>query len=81
MGVRRAILKSDSQVITCQVDKSSKEKNSAIEKYLDTDRRMEAYFEGFLVKNIARLDNEHDNMLAKYVAHGLPVPQKYYLKY
>jgi hypothetical protein len=35
MEVRRAILKSDSQVITGQVDKSSNTKNSTLEKYLD----------------------------------------------
>jgi ribonuclease HI len=74
MGVRRAILKSDSHVITCQVDKSSKAKNSTLEKYLDTVRRMEASFEGFSVKNIVRLNNEHDNMLAMSAAQGLPIP-------
>jgi ribonuclease HI len=35
MGVKRAILKSDSQVITCHIDKMSKTKSLAIEKYLD----------------------------------------------
>jgi ribonuclease HI len=65
MGVRRAILKSDSQVITGQVDKSSKENNSTLEKYLDAVRRMDASFKGFSIKNISRLDNEHAEMLAK----------------
>lgn len=36
MGVKWAILKSDSQVIIGHVDKSSKTKNLALEKYLDT---------------------------------------------
>jgi ribonuclease HI len=40
MGIRRAVLKSDLQVITCQVDKSSKARDPKIEKYLDTVRRM-----------------------------------------
>jgi hypothetical protein len=31
-------------------------------------RIMEASFEGFSVKNIPRLDNEHTNILAKYDA-------------
>jgi ribonuclease HI len=65
MGVRRAILKSDSQVITCQVDKSIRAKNPTLEKYLDTIRRMEACFEGFSVKNIPRLANEDPDILAK----------------
>ena len=68
MGVRRAISKYNSQVITCQVDKSSKEKNSTLEKYLDMVQRIEASFEGFLVKNIPRLDNEHADMLATSAA-------------
>jgi ribonuclease HI len=80
MGIRRAVLKSDSQVITDQVDKSSKARDPKLEKYLDTVRRMEASFEGFLVKNILRGDNEQADLLAKSVAQGLPLPQKYYLK-
>jgi hypothetical protein len=54
MGIRRALLKSDSQVIAGQVDKSSKERDLKLEKYLDTVRRMEASFEGFLVKSVQK---------------------------
>jgi ribonuclease HI len=36
MGIRRAILKTDSQVISGQVDKSSKARDLKLEKYLDT---------------------------------------------
>jgi ribonuclease HI len=74
MGIRRAVLKSDSQVITCHVDKSSRARDPKLEKYLDIVRRMEASFEGFLVKNIPRGENEHANLLAKSMAHGLPLP-------
>jgi ribonuclease HI len=42
MGIRRAILKSDSQVIMGHIDKSIKARDSKLEKYLDTVRRMEA---------------------------------------
>jgi ribonuclease HI len=80
MGVRRAVLKSDSQVITGQVDKSSKVKNPGLDKYFDMVGRMESSFEGFSVKNIMRLDNEHVDMLAKCAAQGLPCPPKYYSK-
>jgi ribonuclease HI len=52
MGIRRAVLKSDSQVITGHVDKSSRARDLKLEKHLDTVRRMEASFEGFSVKNI-----------------------------
>jgi ribonuclease HI len=50
MGIRMAVLKSDSQVITGQVDKSSKARDPKLEKYIDTVRRMETSFEGFSVK-------------------------------
>jgi ribonuclease HI len=59
MGIRRAILKSDSQVISGHIDKSSKARDPKLEKYLDTVRRMEASFKGFSVKNIPRGGNEH----------------------
>jgi hypothetical protein len=35
---------------------------------------MEASFEGFSVKNILRLDNEHADMLAKFAAQELSLP-------
>jgi ribonuclease HI len=54
MGIRRTILKTDSQVISGHIDKSSKARDPKLEKYLDTVRRLEASFEGFFVKNIPR---------------------------
>lgn len=35
-GVKREVLKYDSQVIICHVDKSSRVKSLVLEKYLDT---------------------------------------------
>jgi hypothetical protein len=55
MGVKRAVIKSDSQIITGHVDKMSK-------------------------ANIPRLDNEHVDILAKFVAQGLPFPLKVFFK-
>src|SRR5688572_17475848 len=68
MGIRRAILKTDSQVISGHVDKSSKARDPKLERYLDTIRRLEASFEGFSVKNIPRGENELADMLAKSAA-------------
>jgi hypothetical protein len=76
MSVRRAVLKSESQVIIGQVDKSSKVESPGMEKYFDIVQRMESSFEGFSVKSILRLDNEHANMSAKSIAQGLPLPLK-----
>jgi hypothetical protein len=67
-------LKSDSQVITGHVDKSSKARDLKLEKYLATVQRMEVSFEGLLVKNIPRGDNEHADLIAKLAAQGLPLP-------
>jgi ribonuclease HI len=74
MGIRRAILKTDSQVISGHVDKSSKARDPKLEKYLDTVRRLEASFEGFSVKNIPRGENDHADLLAKSATQGLPLP-------
>jgi ribonuclease HI len=60
IGIRRVVLKSDSQVIIGHVDKSIKAKVSKLEKYLDKVRRMEASFKGFLVKiSQEGIMNEH----------------------
>jgi ribonuclease HI len=68
MGIRRAIIKSNSQVISGHVDKSSKARDPKLENYLDTVRRMEASFEGFSINNIPREENEHADLLAKSAA-------------
>jgi ribonuclease HI len=62
MWIRRAILKSDSQVILGHVDESSKARDPKLEKYLDIVRRMEASFKGFSVKNIPRGENEYADL-------------------
>jgi ribonuclease HI len=80
MGIRRAILKTDSQVITGHVDKSSKARDLKLEKYLDAVRRLEASFEGFSVKNIPRGENEHADLLAKSAAQGLPLPPEVFFE-
>jgi ribonuclease HI len=54
MGIRRAMLKTDSQVIPSHVDKSSKARDPKLEKYLDTIRRLEASFECFSVKKYSK---------------------------
>jgi hypothetical protein len=80
MGIRRAVLKTDSQVISGHVDKSSKARDPKLEKYLDTVRRLEASFEGFSVKNIPIGENEHADLLAKSAAQGLPLPSEVFFE-
>jgi ribonuclease HI len=80
MGIRRTVLKSDSQVITGHVDKSSRARDLKLEKYLDIVQRMEASFEGFSVKNIPRGENEHVDLLAKLAAQGLPLSSEVFFE-
>jgi ribonuclease HI len=80
MGIRRAILKTDSQVISGHIVKSSKARDPKLEKYLDTVQRLEASFEGFSVKNIPRGENEHANLLAKSAAQRLPLPSEVFFE-
>jgi ribonuclease HI len=80
MGIRRAVLKSDSQVITGHVDKSIKARDPKLEKYLDTIRRMEASFERFSVKNNPRGENVQADLLAKLAAQGLPLPSEVFFE-
>jgi hypothetical protein len=54
MGVRRAILKTDYQVISGHVDKSSKARDPKLEKYLDAVRRLEAFFRRFFCKKYSK---------------------------
>jgi ribonuclease HI len=80
MGIRRAILKTDSQVISGHMDKSSKARDPKLEKYLDAVRRLEASFEGFSVKTYPKGGNEHADLLAKSAAQGLPVPSEVFFE-
>jgi hypothetical protein len=80
MGIRRAVLKTYSQVIVGHVGKSSKARDPKLEKYLDTIRRLEASFEGFSVKNIPRGENEQTYLLAKSAAQGLPLPSEVFFE-
>jgi hypothetical protein len=74
MGVKRAILKFDSQVFIGHVDKSSGARNLELKRYLDTIQRIEGSFESFSIKNIPRANNEYDDTVAKSVAQRLPLP-------
>jgi hypothetical protein len=80
MGIRRAILKTDLQVISGHVDKSRKARDPKLRKYLDAVRRLEASFKGFSVKNIPRGENEHADLLAKSAAHELPLPSEVFFE-
>jgi ribonuclease HI len=80
MGIRREVLKTDSQVISGHVDKSCRARDPKLEKYLDTVRRLEASFEGFSIKNIPQGENENTDLLAKSAALRLPLPSEVFFE-
>jgi ribonuclease HI len=80
MGIRRTILKSDSQVIIGHIDKSSRARDLKLEKYLDTVRKDGSLFRRFLYKHIPRGENEPADLLAKSAAQGLPLPSEVFFE-
>jgi hypothetical protein len=60
--------------------KAAKQETQSLKKYLDTVQRMEASFEGFLLKNIPRGENEQADLLAKSTAQGLPLPSEVFFE-
>jgi ribonuclease HI len=65
MGIRRAILKSNSQVIIGHIDKAAKQEIRSLRNISLQSREW---------KNIPRGENEHADLLAKSAAHRLPLP-------
>ena len=63
LGVRRAVLLSDSQVISDHIGGDATAKQETLQKYLKAIRRIENAFEGFTVKKIPRVENEEADTL------------------
>lgn len=80
MGARRAVLNSDSQVITGHIDKTYKARDQMLDKYLQTVRRMESQFEGFSVKKVERSKVDEADTLAKAASEGAPMPPEVFFE-
>jgi ribonuclease HI len=74
MGVQNCILKIDSKVIACQIEKECMARDATLEKYLAIDKRMENYFRGFTVEYIERTKNTEADELAKVAARKTTLP-------
>jgi ribonuclease HI len=74
MRIRRAILKTDSQVISGHVDKSSKARARSMKNIWIQFEGWRLLLKVFSVNNIPRGENEHADLLAKSAAQGLPLP-------
>ena len=65
LGVRRCIVKSDSQVVVGHIKKEFTTKEPELIKYLTIVRRMEKHFTGFTFRHIPRSKNAEADELAK----------------
>jgi ribonuclease HI len=65
LGVRRCIVRSDSQVIVRHVKKEFTTKEPELIKYLAAVRRLEKHFVGFTFHHIPRSENAEIDELAK----------------
>jgi ribonuclease HI len=74
LGVKRCIVRSDSQVIIGHVEKEFTAKEPKLVKYLAAVRRMEKHFVGFTFRHIPRSENAKLDELAKAAAQKAPMP-------
>ena len=75
MGIQSLIIKTDSQIVARHIEKDYKARDPELAKYLQFLREQEKYFEGFIVKNISRIDNSDDDKIVKVVAQNRSLPQ------
>jgi ribonuclease HI len=73
IGVQKCIIRTDSKVVTGQIEKECIAREPTVEKYLGLVRRMENYFKGFTVEYIERNKNYETDELTKAVALNNPM--------
>jgi ribonuclease HI len=74
LGVRRCIVRSDSQVIMGHIEKEFTTKEPELIKYLAAVRRMEKHITGFTFRHIPRSENNEADELAKAAVQKAPMP-------
>jgi hypothetical protein len=68
------VLRTDSKVVSGQIEKECIAREPTLEKYLFSVRRMENYFMGFTVEYIERNKNTEADELAKATARNTLMP-------
>jgi hypothetical protein len=68
------IVKTDSKIVTGQIEKGCSTKEIVLMQYLSVMRSVEKQFKGFTLQHIERNKNEEADMLAKATAKGKPLP-------
>jgi ribonuclease HI len=74
LGVATCIVKTDSKVVTGQVEKEYLAKDPALMQYLTTVRNLEKQFKGFTLQHVDHAKNEEADALAKAAAKGEALP-------
>jgi hypothetical protein len=74
LGVTTCIVKTDSKVVACQVEKEYSAKDPTLMQYLKAVRSLERQFKGFTLQHVDRTRNDEADALAKAAARGETLP-------
>jgi hypothetical protein len=74
ISIQTCVLRTDSDVVSCQIEKECIAQEPTLEKYLALVRRMENYFKGLTVEFIERNKNTEADDLAKSSARNTSMP-------
>lgn len=78
--MRCLLIKSDSQVVTLQVQKEYQAREPELAEYLRVVRNLERKFHGFTIMHIPRMENEHVDALAKVASQGNLLPSEFFFR-
>jgi ribonuclease HI len=73
LGARTLLIKTDSQVVTSQVEKEYMAREPELVRYLALIRALEQRFQGFTLKHIPRSKNSKADEPAKAAANNMPM--------
>jgi hypothetical protein len=68
--MQTCVLRTDSKVVSGQIEKECLVREQTLERYLALVRRMESYFRGFTVEYIECNKNDEADEIAKATAHN-----------
>jgi ribonuclease HI len=74
LGIRRLLIRGDSQLVTKQVQKEYDCNNDKMAEYLAEVRRLEKFFDDFEVRYVPRLNNQDADHLAWIASSRAPTP-------
>jgi ribonuclease HI len=78
--VQMCIPRTDSKVVTRQIEKECRAREPTLKKYIYLVRRMESFFKGFTIEYIDRNKNSKADELVKAAAHNTPLSAYVFLQ-